>query len=279
MTSAAKHGWLGILGLGSIIIQLGAPAATAATLTKSNTFSAGGVISSSKVNQNFDEIVTEINTKDARIAALETQVAAAAVATPFIRVFDNPNANNSATNAFQVPAGITKLSVEIYGGGGGGGGAAWDNMDGDYYWRDEFGGFGGEGGRGLLSVSTGQTIDVSVGRGGVGGTNNSGSCTSASTPGESGRPSLVKVAGATQLVAAGGMGGDGMGDGAGNCYPTAKADMSNSGVSLGLLVSSGSATSAGTYGKGGLGGGLEDGLTLQNSTNGANGIVIIMGFP
>ena len=279
MTNWARSPGQRMLGLSVLALTFQGGVSLAGTLTKSNTFSSGGVISSSKVNQNFDEIISELNTKDARIAALETQVAAA-VATPFIRVFDNPTANNTATNAFTVPAGITKLSVEIYGGGGGGGGAAWNPMQTDYATRDDSGGFGGEGGRGLLTVTAGQSVSVFVGRGGVGGSNNvAGNCNDASSPGESGRPSLLKVNNVTQMVAAGGAGGTGKGDGAGNCSLWVEADMTNSGVSAGLLVSSGSATNAGSSARGGLGGGLDDNGVLQSSTAGANGIVIIMGFP
>ena len=269
-----------LLGSSVVALIFQSGVSFAGTLTKSNTFSSGSVISSSQINQNFDEIVSELNTKDSRIATLETQVAAAAVVTPFIRVFDNPTANNTATNAFTVPTGITKLSVEIYGGGGGGGGAAWDPMQNAYELRDEWGGFGGEGGRGLLTVTAGQSVSVFVGRGGVGGSNNeAGDCNDASSPGESGLPSLLKVNNVTQMVAAGGAGGTGKGDGAGNCYLWVEADMTDSGVSAGLLVSSGSATNAGSSARGGLGGGLDDNGVLQISTVGANGIVIIMGFP
>ena len=76
--------------------------------------------------------------------------------------------NNSGT--FNVPDGVAKVMVEIWGAGGGGGGGGGGGNNGG-----TFGGTGGGGGGGgylkdILSVTPGGTLPVNVGVGGSGGT-------------------------------------------------------------------------------------------------------------
>jgi hypothetical protein len=79
--------------------------------------------------------------------------------------------NSSGT--FTVPAGVTKVMVELWGAGGGGGGGGSSDT------ASTYGGNGGGGGGGgyvkdILNVSSGQSISVIVGNGGNGGPGGSG---------------------------------------------------------------------------------------------------------
>ena len=69
----------------------------------------------------------------------------------------------SSSGNFDVPAGVTSITVEAWGGGGGGGGRA----------NSGAGGAGGGGGgayaRGTIPVTPGQSYSVTVGAGGPGG--------------------------------------------------------------------------------------------------------------
>jgi hypothetical protein len=84
-------------------------------------------------------------------------------APPVFYPFPVPNLQVfTSSGSFTVPAGVTRISTEIWGGGGGAGGAA--NASGA-------GGGGGGGGfsEGVFTVMPGQTIAVTVGLGGTGG--------------------------------------------------------------------------------------------------------------
>ncbi len=76
-------------------------------------------------------------------------------------IFNNPANNGLPANTWTVPAGVSSVKVEVWGGGGGGGGAD--------------GGAGGGGGGGSytinssISVLPGQTYTITVGAGGAGG--------------------------------------------------------------------------------------------------------------
>lgn len=82
-----------------------------------------------------------------------------AASIPNMQVFDT-------NGTFTVPAGITRLMVEVWGGGGGGGAADNDTQGG--------GGGGGGYGKQVFEVSPGATYDVTVGNGGSGSTSNNG---------------------------------------------------------------------------------------------------------
>ncbi len=97
---------------------------------------------------------------------------------------------NDGTNAFTVPAGVTSITVQVWGAGGGGGGNP-QNQDG--------GGGGGGGGysESTIAVTPGQQFDVTVGAGG------SGSC--GNTHGIAGGQSFFNTVGT--VMANGGGGG------------------------------------------------------------------------
>ena len=75
-------------------------------------------------------------------------------------IFNNPANNGFPANTWTVPAGVTSVKVEVWGGGGGGGGAA--------------GGAGQGGGGGAYEIKTftvnpGDNYTLTIGSGGVGG--------------------------------------------------------------------------------------------------------------
>ena len=75
----------------------------------------------------------------------------------------------TGNGTFNVPAGVTKLYVEAYGGGGGGGGA--NRYTDGYNTIYTVGGVGGLGGyyEGMWGVTPGASISITVGIGGAGG--------------------------------------------------------------------------------------------------------------
>lgn len=111
-----------------------------------------------------------------------------------------------------VPAGVSSVTVEVWGGGGGGGGAA-ANVNGSA------GGGGGGGGfaRSVLSVSEGQTYTITYGSGGPGGGTGGGNGTTGGTSTFTGTGGTVSASGgirglgATVSTASGGAGGSGSG--------------------------------------------------------------------
>lgn len=103
------------------------------------------------------------------------------------------------SGTFVVPAGISRLSVELYGAGGGGGA--------------NFGCGGGGGGSGaysstVLMVQPAQVLTVTVGAGGAGGTLNSGQIAGATAGGDT----QISDPGGNVLVFAHGGAGGGFGD-------------------------------------------------------------------
>lgn len=96
---------------------------------------------------------------------------------------------------FVVPPRVTHLLVELWGAGGGGAGGGVGNS------AAGGGGAGGGGGysRGVIAVSAGQTISVTVGGGGQGG--------AVGTNGSDGGDSKLVVNGTVLIFAAGGKGG------------------------------------------------------------------------
>lgn len=122
----------------------------------------------------------------------------------------NPGFSNfqvfNSSGSFTVPAGVTKLMVEVWaagGGGGGGGGGGYGN----------YGGTGGGGGGGgyvkdIISVNSGDVITVTIGTGGNGG-NGGGFCpvNCTGTAGNAGTNGGSSTFG--MLTAGGGSGGNG----------------------------------------------------------------------
>jgi hypothetical protein len=82
--------------------------------------------------------------------------ASAAAAIPALQVYDAPGTTN-----FGIPAGVTQIAIEVWGGGGGGGNAS----------DSAAGGGGGAGGygKGVFAVTPGSNYSVVVGAGGTNG--------------------------------------------------------------------------------------------------------------
>ena len=141
-------------------------------------------------------------------------VLACAMSTPALAA-DCVNGINTA--GCTVPAGVTSVTVKAWGGGGGGGAAGVVNVA-------PFTSYGGGGGGGsfcggTFTVTPGETVSISVGSGGVGGTDNfhmqgaNGGTTTVSGAGITG----VTVNGGSYGYAGGGAGGTTSG-----CSATAK---------------------------------------------------------
>jgi hypothetical protein len=109
-------------------------------------------------------------------------------------------AQGSTLTSFVVPAGISKLLVEAYGGGGGGGNGGLAAVGG--------GGGAGAYARGVITVTPGDTLTITVGSGGA------GSSSVAGGSGGNGEPTEI-ADGQTILVSAGG----GLGGGSNSSSP------------------------------------------------------------
>ncbi|MBK6929493.1 MAG: hypothetical protein IPH12_01015 [Saprospirales bacterium] len=114
------------------------------------------------------------------------------IASPFTPVYDG---------TFTVPAGVTCLRVQTWGGGGGGGNSSANGNDG--------GGGGGGGGyrEGILTVTPGDNITVSIGAGGTGAAATDGA------DGANGENSVVTHSSGTITANGGGAGQGAMGAG------------------------------------------------------------------
>lgn len=107
--------------------------------------------------------------------------------------------NTPGTYAFTVPAGVTRLLVELWGGGSGGGGALSSNSAIAYLPCS-----GGAGGyvRAVISVTSGATYNVTVGAGGSGGARGDSS-NGAGPGGAGGDSSITDISGSTVAAANG----------------------------------------------------------------------------
>jgi len=101
-----------------------------------------------------------------------------------------------------VPAGVTSITVEVWGGGGGGGGGGWDNA--------LSGGSGGSGGysSSIITVTPGTIYNIIVGVGGAAGSV-AGCYHCAGAAGGDGSASSFKLGATTLVLANAGGGGDG----------------------------------------------------------------------
>lgn len=107
----------------------------------------------------------------------------------------------SQTGTFEVPSGVSQISVEIWGGGGGGAGGHVGGLG------PGSGGAGGGSGsyvKAIVIVKPGDTYTIEVGRGGRGGT---GESRQRPLPGENGGDSFIRRGGEIVIVAHGGRGG------------------------------------------------------------------------
>lgn len=151
----------------------------------------------------------------------------------------------TTTGVFTIPAGISKLRVTAKGAGGGGGGSLW-NID-DWEYLINSGGSGGRGGLNIqtITVTSGAQHPVTVGRGGMGGSNDRNSPAGSGAGG-----------GASSFLTVSATGGGG---GGGGSYESSGSSGTN-----------GSPAGAGANGGGGSGS-ARDG----DGGSGANGSVLI----
>lgn len=105
------------------------------------------------------------------------------------------------TGTFEVPAGVSQITVELWGGGGAGAGGNVGGMA-----PGSGGGGGGSGSymKAILAVKAGEVYTIEIGRGGQGGPGESGK---APGPGENGGDSSIRRGTETLLQARGGRGG------------------------------------------------------------------------
>ena len=152
----------------------------------------------------------------------------------------------TSSGTFNVPSGISRLKIRLWGGGGGSGssGATGAGAPG--------GGGGGGYSEGIFSVTAGSAITVTVGAGGI----------APSAPGGAGGTGGTSSFG-SYLSATGGIGG------AGNATGSAGGGGSGTGGSLNLTGSQASTGNNGTSALGGSGGGAPFGAS---GTGGATGI-------
>lgn len=164
---------------------------------------------------------------------------------------------SSGNSSYIVPAGVTELTVKVWGGGGGGAGSGWNAL----------GGNGGGGGyaSSVLSVTPGETLTISVGGGGGGGGANGGCCGQGRGGAGGGYSSILR--GTTHLITAPGGGGGGGGN-----KESTGGDGGAGGGATGIAGSAVGATTAGeggTSSAGGTGGGSNGGA--GSSLTGGNG--------
>ena len=144
----------------------------------------------------------------------------------------------TSNGTFTVPAGITKLKVTVKGAGGGGGGSLWDIGDSAYLINR--GGSGGRGGLNIqtITVTSGAQHPVTVGRGGMGGSNDRNSPAGSGVSGGSSSFLTVSATG-------GGGGGGGSYGSAGGSGPN--------GSPAGAGSNGGGGSGSASYGNGGSG--------------------------
>ena len=149
--------------------------------------------------------------------------------------------NTAGTNSFVIPAGVTQIVVQAWGGGGG---ARFSGVD------PRAGGGGGAYAGSTVSVTAGQNFTIIVGSGGAPG-----------NAGQNGGNSIVSIGSVTNVLAAGG-GGATSGGAAGTGGAAAS--------SIGSVRHSGG--NGGNPGGNAGGGGGGSALTTGNGSNGGNGV-------
>jgi hypothetical protein len=175
-----------------------------------------------------------------------------------------------ANGTFTVPAGITRLMVEMWGGGGGGGGE-WVGSPSSGFCAWYEGGSGGSGAytRDVIAVTPGATYSVVVGAGGAGATTGNG--------GNAGGSQVLDPNSIILVFAGGGQGGlaaSSAGDGASGAggQVDANAPISHSQNAAGFIIPP-SNVGAGGIGGAGVGGNT---CTLVNGSNGYPGYVLLI---
>lgn len=164
----------------------------------------------------------------------------------------------SGTTTFQVPKGVTEITVKAWGAGGGGGGGGTLGAGGD--------GGGAAYAQATLSVTPNEVLTIHVGGGGSGGVGAGGR---SSGDGGSGGGRSAVIRGTTSLLIAAGGGGGGGGD---NSTVTAGGE---GGVGGGATGGSGAPSSSSTGGTGGSQ--LSGGTGGSGGSTGENGRLTVGG--
>lgn len=178
----------------------------------------------------------------------------------------------TSSGTFTVPAGVTKVAVQVWGGGGGSGSAASGGASG--------GGGGGAFGEGVVAVTPGAGVSVTIGAAGTAGSGSNGGNGGVSSFGTA----IVSTGGVGSVSAAGGVAGAG---GAGGTVSGASATLAQSGAAGanggfvgGDYVGGGGGPafmSAGGYtvGAGAMPGAGGGGVTNSSGRAGAAGLVVV----
>src|ERR1700677_856620 len=224
---------------------------------------------------------------DQQISAVPFATLATVVtnAIPHFQVF-------SASGTFTVPANVTRIMVEAWGGGGGGGGAGASNSS----FTGGSGGGGGGGGyaKNAMSVTPGNSLAVTVGAAGPGGAAgiNENSGTAGTAGGASSLGSVTATGGSNGSGGVGsslgnGDGGNGGNGGSGGSSPIQISGagggnggtFGGSGGSGGTAGSGGAPGGSGSTGAGGMGGAAANGapFTGNSGSSGSGGYVIVWG--
>jgi hypothetical protein len=183
-------------------------------------------------------------------------------------VYNDPAKNGTAANNFVVPAGISSVAVNAWGGGAGG--RTSNN-------KGTAGGGGGAFASSVLPVTPNNTITVTVGAGGTGSStsNNFGSSSSFGSlvvaAGAQGQTGGLASASTGQVRLNGGNGGDGGGNGNGSAGGGGGSSASASGNGFDGSAPSGSTGGAGGNGPDGDGGKGGNGTGTGISLNGGAG--------
>src|SRR3989344_5054567 len=151
----------------------------------------------------------------------------------------------AGADTFNVPAGVTTITVKVWGAGGGGGGS------GDSTSQDGGGGGGGGFSQGDISVTPEEQLDVAIGGGGALGTATGGSTDTGEGAGGGGFSGVSR--GGTYLIQAGGGGGGG--GGGSSTSDQGGGGGGGAGGSAGGTGADGVSGSGNTGGTGGAGGG------------------------
>lgn len=172
--------------------------------------------------------------------------------------------SSSGTQTYNVPSGVTSISIKVWGAGGGGGGAS----------PDRVGGNGGGGGyaASTVTVTPLEALTVRIGGGGGGGTGSNVGTNSGNGGGGGGYSGVLRSA--TPLIIASGGGGGGGGNG--DTGSSARAPGSPGGAGGDTTGINGTSNGNTTGGNGGTqiaggGGGTVDGVTGSSLTGGAGG--------
>lgn len=189
-------------------------------------------------------------------------------------------ANTSSSTNFVVPAGVTTIDVELWGGGAG--------SYASYGTKRSGGGGAGAYARRRIAVTPGQSIPVTIGAGGAAGSTvgpswpGNGGTTSFGSYVSAGGGTLNPLSNPTTAIDFGGVGGSASnGDlnvqGSSGTPATPTTNGMGGAAALGCSIGSGTVGVAGIFPGGGAAGAgfLADGVTTQNGAAGAQGFCIV----